>query len=178
MAGWQGGSRSTPHGFWDKQISSRSYGSIYRDAPGREAVTRDFYEAKTEVRNYLRREGGALRKAGAAVDVAEQARQAEERRRVRELFLVLDVDGSNSLERSEVAELTRHLGKRLDDAGLDAAMAEMDRDGSGGVEFDEFLTWWEETGQAQSQHSILNVATARRFIYDVPMFQGASLPST
>jgi hypothetical protein len=164
----------TPAGFWDQQISSRSYGAAYSDASGRERVTRDFYEVKTEVRGLLRREGAsAMRHGGAdSADVAEQARAAEERRRVRELFLVLDTDGSDSLKRGEVAELVRHLGKRLDDAALDAALAEMDKDGSGSVEYDEFVTWWEETGQTQSQHAILNIATARRFIYDVPMFQG------
>ena len=153
-------------------LSSRSYGTAYADAPGRERVTREFYGVQTEVRGHQKREGAALRIGKDASEVAEEARKTEERRRVRELFMVLDTDGSNALDRAEVAELARHLGKKLADNQLDTAMAEMDRDGSGEVDFQEFLAWWEESGQTQSQQAVLNIATARRFIYDVPMFQG------
>ena len=132
---------ATPRGFWDEQISSRSYGDAYKDTRGRERVTRDFYEVKTEVRDLVRREGAALRTGEEAADVADRAHADEERRRVRELFHVLDSDGSNSLERGEVEELSRHLGKKLNGQALDEAMAEMDKDGSGSVEFDEFLAW-------------------------------------
>ena len=34
------------------------------------------------------------------------------------------------------------LGCALNKVEVDAAMAEMDKDGSGGVDFDEFYTWW------------------------------------
>ena len=39
----------TPAGFWDEQISSRSYGQHSVEPRGREQVTRGFFEVKTEV---------------------------------------------------------------------------------------------------------------------------------
>jgi CRP-like cAMP-binding protein len=162
----------TPRGFWDEQISSRSYGQHSLDPVGREAVTRGFFEVKTEVRNLLRREGtGASEVTVAATDVAEEAQAIEERRRIRELFLMIDTDGSNSLERVEVEELLRGLGKKLDESAVDEAMAQMDRDGGGDISFNEFLEWWQQIGSKMGAQRMLNNATARRFIYDVPMFQ-------
>ena len=54
----------TPRGFWDEQISSRSYGQHSLDPVGREAVTRGFFEVKTEVRNLLL-QGAALAESDA-----------------------------------------------------------------------------------------------------------------
>ena len=166
------GNFGTPRGFWDEQISSRSYGQHSVDPRGREEVTRGFFEVKTEVRNLLRREGnGASEVTVAAMDVAEEAQAIEERRRIRELFLMIDTDGSNSLEREEVEELLRGLGKKLDEKAVDEAMAQMDRDGGGDISFNEFLEWWQRIGSKLGSQNMLNNATARRFIYDVPMFQ-------
>jgi hypothetical protein len=168
----ESGNFGTPRGFWDEQISSRSYGQHSVDPGGREAVTRGFFEVKTEVRNLLRREGsGASDLTVAAMDVAEEAQAIEERRRIRELFLMIDTDGSNTLEREEVEELLRGLGKKLDETAVDEAMAEMDRDGGGDISFNEFLEWWQRIGSKMGAQGLLNNATARRFIYDVPMFQ-------
>ena len=162
----------TPAGFWDEQISSRSYGQHSVEPRGREQVTRGFFEVKTEVRNLLRREGaGASELTVAAMDVAEEAQAIEERRRIRELFLMIDTDGSNTLEREEVEELLRGLGKTLDETAVDEAMSDMDRDGGGDISFNEFLEWWLAKGSKMGAQGMLNNATARRFIYDVPMFQ-------
>ena len=161
----------TPRGFWDQQVSSRVYGKHSTDPVGREQVTRCYFEVKTEVRNLLQREGTAAGEVTVqAADVAAEAQAIEERRRIRELFLMIDTDGSNTLEREEVEELLCGLGKRLDKAAVDAAMADMDRDGGGNVSFSEFLDWWMKMGKDLGTHAMLNNATARRFIYDVPMF--------
>jgi|EP01047_Picozoa_sp_COSAG01_P046243 hypothetical protein len=57
------------------------------------------------------------------------------------LFQEIDTDGSGTLEPEELAALSRQLGHPLSAQELDAAMAEMDADGNGHVDFDEFLPW-------------------------------------
>lgn len=64
---------------------------------------------------------------------------------VRRLFDKMDADGSNSLDRTEVANLAKVLGTDVDDElDLDAAMAVMDADGNGSVEFEEFRDWYQK----------------------------------
>jgi Ca2+-binding EF-hand superfamily protein len=58
------------------------------------------------------------------------------------LFCEADADGSGGLDRDEVKTLARQLGYPLSAVELDEAMAEMDTDGGGTVEFDEFLAWF------------------------------------
>ena len=60
----------------------------------------------------------------------------------REMFNSIDVDGSGTLDRAEVAQLSVKLGRELRKLELDAAMAEMDPDGDGSVDFNEFKTWF------------------------------------
>ena len=59
-----------------------------------------------------------------------------------EMFQRIDVDGSGTLDRSEIAQLSASMGTVLDDGELDTAMAEMDGDDSGAVDQDEFRRWW------------------------------------
>ena len=61
------------------------------------------------------------------------------KRQVKKLFEELDSDGSGSLDRGEITELLINLGHQLADGALDEAMALMDTDGGGEVEFEEFL---------------------------------------
>lgn len=60
----------------------------------------------------------------------------------RQLFHEIDADGGGTLDRDEIRQLARRLGKRLSDKQLNEAMMAMDADGSGDVAFDEFLSWW------------------------------------
>eukprot|EP01044_Picomonas_judraskeda_P002183 COSAG03_NODE_150_length_11507_cov_752.905242_3_plen_331_part_00 len=59
--------------------------------------------------------------------------------RLRALFWEIDEDGSGALDRSEIALLAGRLGKRLTESELTHAMLDMDIDGGGEVEFNEFL---------------------------------------
>ena len=68
---------------------------------------------------------------------------------LRELFDLIDEDRSGSLDRAEIQNLAGRLGKHLTVDQLDEAMAEMDEDGGGEVDFDEFQTWWVHTGSQQ-----------------------------
>jgi Ca2+-binding EF-hand superfamily protein len=95
------------------------------------------------------------------VDAGTTARLANAKarmERVRALFEELDEDMSGDLDRSEVAELATPLtGIRLEGADLDAAMRQLDADGSGSVDFAELYRWW----NSKSASGVL-AAAARR----------------
>jgi hypothetical protein len=58
------------------------------------------------------------------------------------IFEAIDEDGSGYLDRVELGNLAQRAGRHLTDRQLDDAMRHMDVDGSGEVEFDEFVDWW------------------------------------
>jgi hypothetical protein len=60
-----------------------------------------------------------------------------------DLFNKIDTDGSGYLDRDEIAQLSIELGKPLSEAELDDAMLSMDADGSGEVDLEEFVGWFE-----------------------------------
>ena len=66
------------------------------------------------------------------------------------MFKKFDADDSGSLERAEIKELCKEMGLKLTKKGLDGAMADMDADGSGGVNFDEFNKWWKKNAGAKA----------------------------
>ena len=68
--------------------------------------------------------------------------QKEQREAIKDLFIETGDDGSLLLDRSEVKHLAIMMGQKLNSKELDMAMAEMDEDGSGEVDFDEFFAWW------------------------------------
>jgi hypothetical protein len=67
---------------------------------------------------------------------------------LRRLFREIDTDGGGTLARSEVGALASAMGEPLSALELDEAMAAMDADGSGEVDFDELKAWF-----AQQQHA-------------------------
>jgi Ca2+-binding EF-hand superfamily protein len=85
----------------------------------------------------------AYNNAGVDVQIAEENVDV-----LRTLFNDIDADRSGQLDRAEIAELSRQLGRPLDEAGLARAMAEMDADASGEVDFVEFQAWFQEWGSA------------------------------
>lgn len=64
----------------------------------------------------------------------------------RKIFDEFDADNSGALDESEIATMCAKMGKKLSKKGLAAAMADMDGDGSGEVDFDEFNAWWGANG--------------------------------
>lgn len=72
------------------------------------------------------------------------------RKKLRELFQEIDLDNSGDLCAEEVARLSTNMGADLNAAELDEAMREMDADGDGRVDFEEFQTWWMTVGEEKS----------------------------
>ena len=58
------------------------------------------------------------------------------------MFNTVDADKSGTLEIQEVNKLGAMLGFNFTTAELNAAMADMDKDGSGAVDFQEFYAWF------------------------------------
>lgn len=79
--------------------------------------------------------------AGRAILIMEPILPRQDPNGLAQLFAHIDIDGSGTLEREEIAEMTKELGNQLTERELDLAMAEMDEDGSGGVDLDEFAAW-------------------------------------
>ena len=63
------------------------------------------------------------------------------KKNLRRLFTQLDVDGSGTLDENEVVALAAAGGKKMSRRQLADAMREMDEDGSGEVDFEEFEAW-------------------------------------
>jgi len=81
----------------------------------------------------------------------------EEAEKLKGLWGQIDADGSGALDKGEVAEVMKQMGKEVSGPELDTAMAAIDQDGSGEVEFGEFLAWWQEQDpEAQKQLMMLN----------------------
>ena len=54
-------------------------------------------------------------------------------------FQLFDQDNSGSIDKEELGELFKSLGQNYTDAELNEMIEEIDDDGSGSIEFNEFL---------------------------------------
>ena len=80
---------------------------------------------------------------------------------IRDLFNTIDEDGSGTLETNEIAALAIELGCPMSDDEVAAAMADMDTDGGGDVDWEEFLFWWQDQqNQPPGQSSAFKFADA------------------
>eukprot|EP00753_Platysulcus_tardus_P019622 PLAT7368.1.p1 GENE.PLAT7368.1~~PLAT7368.1.p1 ORF type:complete len:642 (+),score=345.70 PLAT7368.1:663-2588(+) len=66
---------------------------------------------------------------------------------VRETFDTLDGDGDGHLDRDELAELLKRLGKEPTKEDVDGVLAELDSSGDGLVDLDEFTHWYVRSQQ-------------------------------
>jgi len=96
---------------------------------------------------------------------------------MRQIFNTIDVDGSGTLDKTEIAALIKQLRpSRAMDIQLQAMdgkdevaeiMAVMDVDGNGEVDFDEFAKWWREGGSmTRAEREEKLALTRRRFNRD------------
>ena len=82
------------------------------------------------------------------------------------LFQEADADGSGGLDRDEIRALARSLGNPLSEEELSVAMREMDEDGGGSVEFDEFLSWYQGATKAKSGWAAQMASAAKAYMYE------------
>lgn len=69
---------------------------------------------------------------------ASAQQSAERKSALQKAFASIDSDSSNTLDKAEVGQLMTMMGKSCTGEKLDAAMRELDHDGSGTVDFAEF----------------------------------------
>ena len=78
--------------------------------------------------------------------------EAKEEAKLRLLWDTIDQDGSGLLDMHETRRVMKAMGKEYSDLEFAEKMAEIDLDGSGELDYDEFLDWWQSQDQlAQEQ---------------------------
>jgi hypothetical protein len=90
------------------------------------------------------------------VSIAQQ--DAAEEARLRALWRRCDVDSSGTLDKAEVRTVMSAMGMSHadDEEEFAATMRQLDRDGSGEVDYREFLVWWQQQDpDAQAQLNAL-----------------------
>jgi len=80
--------------------------------------------------------GGVSSGVAAAMKMGWSDEQIEE---FKQAFYSFDQDGEGTIGREELGELLTALGENLSEMEVDNMLAEVDEDGSGQVDFDEFL---------------------------------------
>eukprot|EP01043_Picozoa_sp_COSAG02_P029571 COSAG02_NODE_1846_length_10682_cov_3.066900_1_plen_3275_part_01 len=76
-----------------------------------------------------------------------QGQKTEAREEIlKRVWKQVDADGSGALDRDEVRQVLILMGRAEDEIDLDAAMAEIDSDRSGEVDYQEFETWFFNRG--------------------------------
>ena len=78
----------------------------------------------------------AARQSSSPIEAADVPSQ------IARFFRELDVDGSGTLNQTELWRLARKLGSAMTEDDVERAMAEMDPDRSGVVDLQEFTRWW------------------------------------
>ena len=66
--------------------------------------------------------------------------EAKKKKNVHEIFRRYDVDGSDSLDLSELLSVLNDLNIPMNPKDVDELYDELDEDGSGSIEFDEFYS--------------------------------------
>ncbi|XP_071160618.1 calmodulin-like isoform X3 [Mytilus edulis] len=66
----------------------------------------------------------------------------EQKKEIKELFDLFDVDKSGTVSLDELAKIVRGLGSNPTEAELKEMFAEVDKDGSGNIDIDEFTTYY------------------------------------
>jgi len=71
---------------------------------------------------------------------------SRKRAEIRAVFKLFDQGGDGTIEANEIVKLLRATGWQGSEEEAQAIMNELDEDGSGEVEFDEFFNWCVDTG--------------------------------
>ena len=81
------------------------------------------------------------------------------RHNIYEVFRKFDADGGGTLDPDELRVLLDELKVPMTDEELGALFEELDEDGEGGIDFDEFYTWFIAEAEKQKQKDLLTYYT-------------------
>ena len=91
---------------------------------------------------YLYRYFALLEDADSGVmTAAEMERMKEDAAKIQTFWSTVDTDGSGKLDSAELKQVLTQMGKEMDDEAMVGVMKEIDVDGSGEVEMEEFNEW-------------------------------------
>ncbi|KAF3326506.1 putative calcium-binding protein CML8 [Carex littledalei] len=80
----------------------------------------------------------------------------QKRKEIREAFDLFDIDGSGTIDAKELSVAMRALGFEMTADQLNQMMAEVDKDRSGGIDFDEFLYMMtEKIGERDTKEQLM-----------------------
>jgi len=82
--------------------------------------------------------GATRRPPSSASKVAMEDIDPSERRKLHDLFVLVDADGSGEITGAELTDALSTLGKDLDEKSISKLVSLMDKDGSGDIGFPEF----------------------------------------
>eukprot|EP01050_Picozoa_sp_SAG11_P007633 SAG11_NODE_643_length_7983_cov_2.198884_3_plen_589_part_00 len=86
------------------------------------------------------------------VSESEDAESIEARvKKLRALFERIDTDGSGEIAPSEIVKIAEMVGVDMNDAEIASTVEEMDYDGSGVIDFEEFCEWWKSPSPIASR---------------------------
>lgn len=101
------------------------------------------------------------------VDMQEQlTRLNDQLQQTRDLFEDIDVDRSGLLDRGEMGSLVKLLGFDMSPAEIDRAMAAMDTDGSGEIDFQEFWKWWTDDSTRSMMQGVKRRVNSVKQLFD------------
>ena len=88
------------------------------------------------------------------------------------IFEVYDNDGSGSIDRKELKHMLMDLCVPMNDPEAEALISQLDADGSGDIDFEEFIYWYSSGGGDESSASIggllvKQMLRARRLVLDL-----------
>lgn len=153
-----------------------------RSARGSTSLTPSPCRRAGVVRAWLRKRAGSLECSaarGALTDIGVCSKIAShhaalmsepgrildlaERKWLQDKWYKLDTSGDGYLDLAETTSLLRDLKKKMTDPEVKAAFEEMDVDGCGNVDFDEFYLWFARQDADQFAHLMLRGAH-RQFV--------------
>jgi len=103
----------------------------------------DFASFCRGFRDFLQSGGG-----GDEAEAEKKPKFSEEQvNQYREIFRLFDRDGSGTIDIQEMRSVLNELGKKVDNKELEKLMSDLDENGSGEVDFDEFLQGMERLDQ-------------------------------
>lgn len=81
---------------------------------------------------------------------------AKQKREFRETFALFDADGDGTISANEIGKVLRNLGQAPSDTELRDLVHEVDTDGNGDIDYDEFLEMMCTQGDLESQDQAIN----------------------